>query len=646
MILPSSATSTSHLLNTMNEAVVITDSSERISFVNKKYLELSGYTEDELIGTVGEERWDRESFRRIALHSQLRKKGLSTTYEAVMITKKEEKLPVLISGSPLSEGGTIGIITDLSEVKQRESIYQRLVENMNESVIMTDKNRKSIFANAKFCELTGYSLQEIIGDGTAKYYDPESAKHVEQIDEFERKKGIASRYEASIIKKTGEKIPVLISGAPLEGGGTIGIITDLSEMKKRESIYMRLVSNITEAVWMGDSKERTLYANPKFCELVGYALEEIKGKVSYSFWDKESAEKVQKVNLNERKKGISSRYFGNLLSRTGEKIPVMINGTPLSDGGTIGIITDLRDMKEKERREKMLSMAIQYTTDAIIIFDHEGKITSWNKGAKIMFGWKEKEMIHHSIKKLFSEKPFEEFLNQKSVLYNVEFPAKDKNGTKLTISATVTPIVDEGEKHPSLFLLIARDVTHHIKIEEEITLKYQKIKDAYNQFGIIRRQMDYLFELLDLSSSNTDTKMISDFVVSSIIMLTRVDACILRIYNEQKDTLELISSFGVDEDWRGKVAIRYKNSLAQKAYEKKYPLKIIDVTKEARYQSPFLAKKMHLTSLLLIPLQYKGKILGTLSMYANPDKKLEIFENEFVEKYAKLIEMVLGMMYR
>jgi hypothetical protein len=32
-------------------------------------------------------------------------------------------------------------------------------------------------------------------------------------------------------------------------------------------------------------------------------------------------------------------------------------------------------------------------------------------------------------------------------------------------------------------------------------------------------------------------------------------------------------------------------------------------------------------------------------LYANPDRKLEIFENEFIEKYSRLIEIVLGTVF-
>lgn len=404
-------------------------------------------------------------------------------------------------------------------------------------------------------------------------------------------------------------------------------------------LYKKMVEHMNEAVWVGDQNERTIYANPKFCKIMEYSLEEMLGKESYEFWDEESAKVVRDVNLSKRKKGISSNYEGNLLTRTGKKIPVLLSGTPLPDGGTIGIMTDLSELKKKEESEKILNGAIQHASDAIIIFNADGEIKSWNKGSKMVFGYKKEEMMGEKIDKLFSTEQLANFFKHKSGFYNLELKSKHKNAKVLTIAATLTTIENDA-KNLVYYLLIARDITNQIQFQEELGLKYQKIQEAYLQFGKIRRQMDYIFEILDLLDSSYDKKSIADYIVSSLIMLTKTDACMLRIYNVEKDTMDLISSFGI-QDADGKASIKYKGSLAQMAFEKKGPVKIVDIENEPRYQSAYLAKKNNLTSLLLVPLKFQGKFIGSLSLYANPEKKLAIFENEFIEKYAKIIEIAI-----
>jgi len=410
-------------------------------------------------------------------------------------------------------------------------------------------------------------------------------------------------------------------------------------------LYQKLVEYMNEGLWMGDKQERTVYANPKFCKMTEYSLEEMLGRKSYDFWAPESAKMVKSVNLHKRKKGVSSQYEGNLITKSGKRIPVLLSGTPLPDGGTFGIMTDLTKLREKEKSERILNRAIDHATDAIIVFDKSGKVRAWNRGAKIIFGYKKKEMMTEKVDKIFSMKDFGDYFQNPSNIYNFEILAKHKNEHSLNIAGTLTTIVDDEAEDRCFFLLIGRDISQQTKFEHELALKYQKIQEAYNKFGIIRRQMDYVFEILDLLNTYHDQRSVADFIVSSLIMLTKADTCVLRLYNKQKDTLDLLSSFGT-ADWKGKAVIKYPNSLAQKAFEQKRSLKVIDITYEPRYQSVYLAKKNNLSSLLLIPLVFHSELIGTVSLYVRPDKKLKIFENEFIEKYAKLIELVMGITFR
>lgn len=422
----------------------------------------------------------------------------------------------------------------------------------------------------------------------------------------------------------------------------LSVKTKQAMPRSPDILFQSLVDHMNEAVWLGDENERTVYANPKFCQMVGYSLREIIGWESYAFWDKESAERVRKVNEKHRARGISSSYEGNILSKSGTMTPVLLSGTPLPWGGTIGIMTNLTELKKKEEARRVLGSAVEYATDAIIIFNNLGEVTSWNKGAKIIFGYKKDEIVGVTLDRIFPKNDIHELLSQSEIMFNLELSGIHKNKKVLNISATLTPIKGEDGRALNYCLLIGRDVTNQKKIEEELTLKYQKIKEAYNKFGIIRRQMDYTFELMELAAIGRDLKSIADFVVSSLIMLSHADGCVLRFFQKKSKSLRFLSSFGVLDEWKGKGSIPYAGSLAEKAFERGLPIKIIDISQEPRYRSPHLAKKNNLLSLLLIPLRYKNELIGTLSLYARPERKLEIFENEFIEQYAKTIALVLG----
>lgn len=413
--------------------------------------------------------------------------------------------------------------------------------------------------------------------------------------------------------------------------------------KQSDIVFRKLVEHMNEAVWMGDEKEKTIYANPRFCELLWYNLKDIIWKESYLFWDKESRWKVKAINTWKRKEWISSSYEGNLLSKDWARIPVILSWSPLPDGWTIWIMTDLTKIKEKENKEQVLLNAVKFSTDAIILINTDLLIKSWNKWAKILFWHEEEKILWKEITNIFYKKDIEVLLKDSSIIYKYELIWRHRNKSKLNFSVTITPIYKKWDKKVSSYLLVCRDITNHRKIEKEIESKYQKIREVYNMMWKIKREKDYIFDLIDMFNNyHHDIYSLWDFVVTSIIMLTKVDACVLRTYNKIDHSLDMISNFWLSNDWQWKKVLKYKNSLLEKAILQEWPIKILDLTKESKYKTQSLAKRNRLSSLLLIPLKCKWELIWSLSLYTKPDKKLEIFENEFIEKYSKVIELVLS----
>jgi PAS domain S-box-containing protein len=410
-----------------------------------------------------------------------------------------------------------------------------------------------------------------------------------------------------------------------------------------QDMYKSLVETMNEAIWVGDKNERTVYVNPKFCELLGYTFEEIIGKESYIFWDEGSANRVRYINNTDRRQGVASSYEGNLITKTGKNIPVLLNGTGIEGGGTIGIMTDMRLIKEKEKQQKIMGLAIELSSDAIIMFDPQHSITTWNSGAKQLLGYKKEEIIGKAIDLIFKYEDLDQVLSEGGMMYNVETSAKHKNGTSIETALTLTQVKKEGEVIQ--YLITARDISMQRKFEEETSKRFERMQNVYKEYGLLKRQMDYILEAISYFSEAHDQKSIADFFVSSSIMLSHVDACTLRKYDPESDQLELLSYFGVDAAWQGKANISLKGSICEKAFQNGGPIKIIDLMREPLYQSKAMAKRNNLASLLLIPLKFKGQICGSLSLYTSASKKLELLDNQFIREYAKVIELGIGTLW-
>jgi len=56
-----------------------------------------------------------------------------------------------------------------SEKQKQEKRHLSLVENMNDGLLYLDLNNKISFVNDKFCQISGYNRNEIIGNNIDKF---------------------------------------------------------------------------------------------------------------------------------------------------------------------------------------------------------------------------------------------------------------------------------------------------------------------------------------------------------------------------------------------------------------------------------------------------------------------------------------------
>jgi len=57
-------------------------------------------------------------------------------------------------------------------VKKGEDWYQRLLRTMNDGFSIRDENTLFTFVNDKFCEILGYTREELIGRPIVEFVDP------------------------------------------------------------------------------------------------------------------------------------------------------------------------------------------------------------------------------------------------------------------------------------------------------------------------------------------------------------------------------------------------------------------------------------------------------------------------------------------
>jgi diguanylate cyclase (GGDEF)-like protein/PAS domain S-box-containing protein len=187
-------------------------------------------------------------------------------------------------------GGRKYILTamrDITERKEAEKALREsehklrtLLENMTEGLLQVNETDCIQFVNKSFCEMTGYSPEELIGKNWCDLLlNAESCETIEQVN-LRRRRGVSDRYELKLRRKNGDVLWMLVGGAPIYSdsekiGGSMGVFTDITERKRIEGQLLHdafhdgltnlanralFMDHLQRAIERGKSRRSNLYA--------------------------------------------------------------------------------------------------------------------------------------------------------------------------------------------------------------------------------------------------------------------------------------------------------------------------------------------------------------------------------------------------
>lgn len=128
----------------------------------------------------------------------------------------------------------------LDALQKSEVKYRSILENMDLGLLEVDTEGIIIRVYDAFCEMTGYTADELVGKNAKEVLLPEVYYEINEQEDANRLEGKTGVYEIELIKKNGERIWVIIGGAPFydERGaiaGSMGIHYNITERKNLEA---------------------------------------------------------------------------------------------------------------------------------------------------------------------------------------------------------------------------------------------------------------------------------------------------------------------------------------------------------------------------------------------------------------------------
>jgi diguanylate cyclase (GGDEF)-like protein/PAS domain S-box-containing protein len=486
-----------HMVDAVGQAVIANDNSleRRITYWNKAAEHILGWKTEEVIG-----RGFYDVVPAPAFHGDVRRIGKQVRHgenwsgEFQMQHRNGHVVPALATVAPIlnDDGELLGVIsayTDLTEIKQTEReirLYKHIVDAIGESVVASDMNRQIFYANRAAERELGWSIDDVRGLDIrdvvpAKDFRDQSTRIGTEV----RSTGERISGEFALRRTNGETFPALVTLAPIFGDndelvGTIGIYTDISELKQTETdlrFHKHAIDAVGQAV-ISTGLDRTIsYWNQAAEELLGWAPEEVIGKYIYDVAPAESS--IPTLHNIVRQVRTGKPWDGELLlkHRNGREIPVLSSIRPVigADGELLGIIgahSDLTKIKETEREIRLYKHLTDAVGQALVANGLDRRITYWNAAAEETLGWKANEVIGRDFyevagaDEMIEEMPVIGRQVRQGESWSGEFQLKHKDGRPIPVLMSVSPVLDS-EGKPVQIIGAYTDVSDLKRTEEE-----------------------------------------------------------------------------------------------------------------------------------------------------------------------------------
>jgi methyl-accepting chemotaxis protein len=480
-----------------SQAVVELDLNGTVLCANDNFLDLLGYTLDEVVGLhhrvfcdpayadspayrafwdkLGRGEFDAGEYKRIAKDG--RHVWLQATYNPVLDA----------AGKPVS---VVKYAMDVTATKLRTAQSESVVRAIRRSqaVIEFDLDGTALDANDVFLELMGYTLDEVVGRHHRTFCDPAD------LDErayaaFWRglRSGEYAAGEYKRIGKDGKEVWIRASYNPvLDDEGkpfrVVKFASDVTAGKLRNADFESRVAAIdrAQAVVEFGLDGTVLDANTHFLDLMGYTLDEVRGRHHRTFVDPELAESTEYRAFWDRL-GRGDYVSGEFrrIGKDGRQVWIQATYNPVFglDGRPVKVVKFASDVTATTLRTSDFESRLTAIdrSMAVIVFDLEGNVLEANDNFLRTTGYSLREITgqHHSMfctpEYLRSPEYRDFWLRLRGGEFiSGEFRRVGKFGREVWLQASYNPVFDL-LGNPAKVVKYAQDVTSQVELKQRVS---------------------------------------------------------------------------------------------------------------------------------------------------------------------------------
>lgn len=176
--------------------------------------------------------------------------------------------------------------------------------------------------------------------------------------------------------------------------------------------------------------------------------------------------------------------------------------------GVVVTFNDVTGLKSAEERSRRLATVLIDSNDAVLLFDLDGNILAWNRGAQIMYGWSEAEALRMNVRDITPPGKIAEGAGMVRRLIAGESVSSfetgrfTKDGRVLDIWLTATAVWDEYNKKVEAIATTERDVTgikrSEKALKDSLAEREILIKELYHR---TKNNMNVISNLMSLQAN-------------------------------------------------------------------------------------------------------------------------------------------------
>lgn len=355
------------------------------------------------------------------------------------------------------------------------------------------RDRIFITVNQRFCQLTGYSEEELIGQNTRmlysnlwdyefigreKYKQLENSNTAETETTWQRKDGT--------ILNIALRLSLYNQSDPSQG--VIFSAEDITSLKKTrlelensEARMKAIFNNAPDIIYLCNTEGTIVEGNPALAHILNIPTSQLPGLnfLKLGLFDEDGNILAQKLlycssigqatgpdRLKITVPGTGKTAHVELLT-----YPIVLDGKRLMLGIARNLTNWIRQEELKFVSEQRVAMHMNQTAIAVIEWDLDFKITQWNPGAEKMFGYTKKEALGKGLELILPN--YTPSLNEKIRNRIIQGNARDavsnwnrnKKGDLLFCKWINTALRDEKNEIVA-FASLGFDITHTVRSEK------------------------------------------------------------------------------------------------------------------------------------------------------------------------------------